>query len=94
MSEYIEIEAEATEDPRRMQLWTNVSLTGEAQGQEVYDSPAEMEEGSPLAQTLAYIEGIRRLHIEGRTMTIERDEDVAWHVIIADISAAVRDFFL
>lgn len=94
MSEYIEIEVEATDDPQRMQLWTNVSLTGEAQGQEVYDSQADMEEGSPLAQMLATIEGIRRLRIEGQSMIIERDEDVAWHVIIADISAAVRDFFL
>lgn len=94
MSEYIEIEAEATDDPQRMRLWTNVSLAGEAQGVEEYASPAEMEEGSPLAQTLAFVEGIRRLRIEGQTMIIERDEDAAWHVIIADVSAAVRDFFL
>ena len=94
MSEYIEIETETTDDPTRMRLLTNLSLSDEPQGLERYASPAEMEEGSPLAQTLAYVEGIRRLEIEGQTMTIVRDPNVPWHVIIADVSATVRDFFL
>lgn len=94
MSEYIEVEAEATDDPHRMRLQTNLSLASEMQGVERYHSPAEMEEGSPLAQALAYVEGIRQLHIEGQTMTIVRNPEVPWHIIIGDVSAAVRDFFL
>lgn len=94
MSEYIEIEALPGEDPHQVTLTTNVKLTLSAQAPEIYTSPQEMEEGSPLAQTLSYIEGIREVHISGQTMTVTRDPHVEWHVIIADISAAVRDFFL
>jgi hypothetical protein len=94
MSEYIEIETEITDDPQSVRLLTNLSLSDEPQGVERYASSAEMEEGSPLAQTLAYVEGIRRLEIEGQTMTIVRDPIVPWHVIIADVSAALREFFL
>lgn len=77
-----------------MTLTTNVRLSSPSQPSETYTSAEEMEEGSPLAQTLAYVEGIRELHISGQTMIVTRDPDVDWHVIIADISAAVRDFFL
>lgn len=94
MSEYIEIETEATEDPRCMYLVTNVKLVDARQHIEHYRSTVEMEEGSPLAQTLAYIEGIDELTIDERTMTIVRHPDTPWHVIIADVSAAVKEFFL
>jgi hypothetical protein len=53
-----------------------------------------MEEGSPLAQTLAYVEGIDELTIDEETMIIVRRPDMPWHVIIADVSAAVKEFFL
>lgn len=94
MSEYIEIEAEATEDPHCMHLVTNVKLTGARQRVEQYRSTVEMEEGSPLAQTLAYVEGIDELTIDDKTMTIVRHPDTPWHMIIADVSAAVKEFFL
>lgn len=94
MSEYIEIEALPGHDPQQVILTTNVNLAPSSQAPEIYTSPQEMEEGSPLAQTLSYIEGIEELHISGQTMTVTRDPGVEWHVIIADISAAVRDFFL
>ena len=94
MSEYIEIDPQPTSDPHKMILHTNLNLTPQTQTPETYTSTTAMEEGSPLAQTLAYVEGIRCLHVEGQTLTVVRDPDVDWHVIIADISAAVRDFFL
>ena len=94
MSEYIAIESTPGADPHQVILTTNITLTTASQASESYQSPEEMEEGSPLAQSLSYIEGIRELHISGQTMTSRRDPDVDWHIIIADISAAVRDFFL
>lgn len=94
MSEYIEIESLTGPDPDQVTLTTNVNLTPASQAPERYTTPEEMEEGSPLAQTLSYIEGIRELQISGQTVTVTRDPGAEWHVIIADISAAVRDFFL
>lgn len=94
MSEYIEIEAEATDDPHVMEFYTNVDLTGVDQTVEHYGSRADMEEGSPLAQTLAYVEGIRELRLAGQTIFITREPDVDWHIVVADVKAAVRDFFL
>jgi hypothetical protein len=94
MSEYIEIEAESTNDPNSTYLVTNVMLASVPQHEEHYRSSAEMEEGSLLAQTLAYVAGIEQLHINDKTMTIVRDPDVPWHVIIGDVSAAVKEFFL
>ncbi|MEJ2749059.1 MAG: NifU N-terminal domain-containing protein [Anaerolineae bacterium] len=92
MSEYIEIETEFSDDGEEMYVYTNLTLAeGEA---EQYDSPAAMEEGSPVAQALALLEGIARLHIEGREMVITRQPGAPWHVIVADVSAALKDFFL
>lgn len=94
MSEYIEIEAEATDDPLVIDFHTNLDLTGVQQTVEQYESREDMEEGSPLAQTLAFVDGIHRLRLAGQTMTVTRDPDVDWHIIVADVTAAVRDFFL
>lgn len=92
MSEYIEIEHEPGDDPDIMYIYTNVSLTENAPEQ--YDSVAAMEEGSPVAQAIAYVEGIRRLHLEGNELTVTREPEVPWHIIVAEISAAIKDFFL
>lgn len=92
MSEYIEIETELSDDSEEMYFFTNLTLSDGAAEQ--YESPAEMEEGSPVAQALALLEGIARLRIEGREMTITREPDYPWHVIVADVSAALKDFFL
>lgn len=92
MSEYIEIDTESTDDPDEMRFYTNVMLADA--GEEVYDSVEEMEEGSPVAQTLSFVEGIRRLRMDGGEMLVTRDPDTPWHIIVADVSAAIRDFFL
>jgi hypothetical protein len=92
MSEYIEIETELSDDEYTLAVYTNLRLNeGEA---EQYHSREELEEGTPVAQALAVIEGIRYLQIEGSNMIVRRDPDAPWHLIISDISAALKDFFL
>lgn len=92
MSEYIEIETEMSEDGSSMYFYTNLTLT-EADVEE-YDSTEAMEEGSPVAQALAVINGIAHLRIEASELVVTRQPEVPWHVIVADVSAALKDFFL
>lgn len=92
MSEYIEIETELSDDGQQMEFYTNLILTVE--GVELYESADEMAEGSPVAQALAAIDGIARLRIEERDMVIARLPDAAWHGIVSDVAAALKDFFL
>lgn len=95
MSEYIEIESELDEeDPAVIHLYTNLPLTTAASGVEEYDSYDEMMEGSPLAQALAVINGIAQLRLDGTDMMVVRDIETPEHALIADISAALKDFFL
>ena len=95
MSEYIEIESELDEEnPEVIHLYTNLPLTTSADGVEEYFSYDEMAEGSPLVQALVMIEGIEQLRIEESDMVIVRDPDTPHHALIADISAALKDFFL
>jgi hypothetical protein len=92
MSEYIEIETELSDDGRILTVYTNLRLNeGEV---EQYDSIEAAEEGTPVAQALAVIEGMHMLQIEGSNLTVQRDPDTPWHIIISDISAALKDFFL
>ncbi len=92
MSEYIEIETEFGDDGRSLFITTNLSLT--EGGAETYASLAEMEEGSPLAQALSVIDGIDHLTLNGRTLTLVREPEAPWHHLVADLSAALKDFFL
>lgn len=92
MSEYIEIETEASDDGKRIIVYTNLRL---AEGDvENYNSRESLEEGSPVAHALAMIDGIARLRIEDSDLFITRDPDVEWHIIVEDISTALKDFFL
>lgn len=92
MSEYIEIEAESGDEPGAIVITTNVLLA--EGGVERYDSLAALDEGSPLAQALAFVPGLYRVHIHEREMVVWYEPAVPAHVIVADISAAIRDFFL
>ena len=92
MSEYIEIETELSDDGSQIFLYTNLRLTD--QPVEEYHGTAEMEVGSPVAQALAVIEGIAYLRLAGDEMVITPEPDAARHAIVADISAALKDFFL
>ncbi len=92
MSEYIEIETETSDDGRRLIVYTNLRL---AEGDiEDYNTREKLEEGSPVAQALAMIDGIAHLRIEDSDLIITREPDVEWYTIVEDISAALKDFFL
>jgi len=92
MSEYIEIESEFTSEPNVMIVRTNLTLA--VAGTERYDSVAEMEEGSAVAQALAFVEGVVTLQIESHELMVEIDPSMPWHIVEAEISAALKDFFL
>lgn len=91
MSEYIEIETEIGDDGT-IYFYTNLKLAEE--GPETYASTAAMEEGSPVAQALSVIEGIDHVHIEDDEMVITPQPGAALHTIVADVAAALKDFFL
>ena len=91
MSEYIEIETEMG-DNGRIYMSTNLPLSeGEP---ETYDSLEAMEEGSAVAQALSVIEGIQLLHINHNDLIIVADPEVGVHVIVAEVTAVLKDFFL
>ncbi len=92
MSEYIEVFAENTNDPAIMMVRTNLHLAEEEP--EVYPTTQDMEEGSALAQVIAPVKGIVRLQIEENNLTIWRDLDVPWHLIVSEITVALKEFFL
>lgn len=92
MSEYIEITSELNDDETAVTLTTNLTLTQEPA--ESYTSLEAMAEGSPIAQTLSVIEGLASLTLHPHQIIITRQPFAEWHALIADISAALRDFFL
>jgi hypothetical protein len=92
MSEYIEIEAEASDDGMEIHFLTNLLLA--EGGEEVYESAAALEEGSPVAQALAPVFGIGRLRMQGNELYITPEPEADWHAVIADVTAALKEFFL
>jgi hypothetical protein len=92
MSEYIEIETELSDDGSQIYFYTNLRLTD--QEVEEYHDTVEMEVGSPVAQALAVIDGIAHLRLEADEMVITPQPDAPWHAIVADVSAALKDFFI
>ena len=91
MSEYIEIETEIGDDGR---LYISTNLPLSEGGPETYDSVEAMEEGSPVAQALSVVEGIRLLHISHNDLIIEAEAEIGTHVIVAEVTAVLKDFFL
>ena len=92
MSEYIEIKSEPTDIPNVVQVRTNLELAlGDP---EYYGSVSAMAEGSAVAQALATIEGLVTLRIEAHHLLVKHDIDMPWHIIEAEIAAALKDFFL
>jgi hypothetical protein len=53
-----------------------------------------MEEGSAVAQALSFIEGIESLSIEAHQMAVTRDPEVPWHILVAEVSAVVKELLL
>ena len=93
MSEYIDVQHEPTDDLDVVRLITNVQLNPEDES-EVYDSPEEGVEGSPLAQALFAVPGLAALTIDGSELVVVREQGVEWHDLIEDLTDALRDFFL
>jgi hypothetical protein len=91
MSEYIEIDAELG-DEGMILFHTNLNLTVEGRTERY--AAAELEEGSPVAQALAAVDGIKTLEISGGELIVVGRPDADWHVLIADVSAVLKDFFL
>lgn len=92
MSEYIEIEADLGEDGTLV-FATNLPLTPEGQV-ERYDTAAALEEGSPVAQALSLVPGIAALTLSGGQIILTAAPDSDWHALVADVSAALKEFFL
>lgn len=92
MSEYIEITVEPSEDGAAIHFFTNLRLAD--RGEEMYASVPDMEEGSPLAQALAVIPGLARVHIAGENLIVWRAPEVTWHALVEDVAAVLKDFFL
>ena len=93
MSEYIEVQAENSEDLNKVVVRTNLDLTEHSHLEE-YQTAEAMEEGSALAQMIAPIDGVRKLRIEQKDLTIWREEEVPWHLIVSEITVALKEFFL
>jgi hypothetical protein len=93
MTEYIDLHPEPTDNPDVMIVVTNLDLNPGDEA-EVYHSPEEGDEGSPLAQALFAVPGLAALTLDGGEIMIAREPDVEWHDLIEDVSDALRDFFL
>jgi len=91
MSEYIEIETEL--DDGVIVFTTNLSLTAEGR-EETYDSAEALEEGSPVAQALSLVPGIAALTMRGGHLTLTPAPDADDHALAADVTAALKEFFL
>ncbi len=92
MSEYMDIEAEWGDDGELL-FHTNLRLTTDGR-EERYASVAEMEVGSPVAQALSAVEGLATLWMRGGEIAATTQPDADWHVVIADVTAALKEFFL
>ncbi len=93
MSEYVTVETQPTDNPDVLEIVTNQKIAVE--GDEVYSSYDEGDEGTPIAQMLFNgVRGIRALTISGTTLLITRDPDVSWEEIVDEVRDALRDFFL
>ncbi|MDX2075818.1 MAG: NifU N-terminal domain-containing protein [bacterium] len=94
MSEYVKFEIEPTDDPNTMLLITNQTLSHDEAG-EFYPTPEAGEEGSPIAQALFFgVAGIQSLTLQGQSLTVTREADAIWDIVLDDIRNTLRDFFL
>ena len=91
MKENTRVELESTDDPNVMIVHTNRELS---ESIEVYHSPAEAANGTPLAALLGSIEGIIGLELNDRDMKIKRDPNIAWENIELEVIEILKDFYL
>lgn len=94
MPEYIRITPEYDpDDANVVYLVTNLNLAYEGE-EEYYEDASLGEIGSPLAQLMFLIDGVKALTITTDTLIITRNPEVDWHVLIDEISTAIKDFYL
>jgi scaffold Nfu/NifU family protein len=91
MKENTRVDLEPTDDPDVMLVHTNRELS---ESIEIYRSPEEAANGTPLAALLGSIEGIIGLELNNRDMQISRNPDVAWEDIELQVIEALKDFYL
>ncbi len=92
MSEYITIDVELTEDPQIVIIHTNLNLA--PAGDEHYPDAASGQAGSPLAQAIFAIDGITALTITGGDLMVTRSPEMELFLLVDEIDAALKDFFL
>ncbi|GAB4575118.1 MAG: hypothetical protein Kow0077_25070 [Anaerolineae bacterium] len=92
MSEYITLDVEDTEDPQTVVIKTNLLLAPD--GPEHYDDRVSGEHGSPLAQTIFAIAGVQALTLEENDMIITFSPETELFVLVDELDAALKDFFL
>lgn len=93
MSEYITFEIIPGDEAGKLQIITNQTLTQD--GEEIYNSPEEGDEGSPIAQMLFNgIDGLLALTLRETTLWVTHDPDIPLETIADEIRDALRDFFL
>lgn len=93
MSEYVTVEVEYGDNANVAELYVNQALTSE--GEERYESAADGDLGSPIAQMLyTAVEGINSLTISQDCLMIQRDPEYPWEAIIDEVRDALRDWFL
>ena len=93
MSEYVTFEIEPSDNPDKVELITNQTLT--VDGDEHYHNFDEGDQGSPIAQMLFNgVEGIEGLTITENSLIITRNPETPWEIIIDEVRDALRDFFL
>ena len=47
-----------------------------------------------MAQLLSGVDGIVTCQLDGGEIIIRRDPDTEWHNLVADVAAALKEFFL
>ena len=92
MSEYIEITTEEGDAINSLYIFTNLRLTEDAV--EEYDSQQAMELGSPVAQALSTVDGLRFIRLDDGDIIVHREPAADWYGIVEDITAVLKDFFL
>ena len=92
MSEYIEIATEIDDETHTIYLRTNLVLS--ELGKEQYKAPSDMEVGSPLAQFVSQIEGLRQLTILEHQLIVVHDPSIPSHAVASETASALREFFL
>ena len=93
MSEYVTVEVEFGDNLDTADLYVNQTLTGD--DEESYQSPAEGDLGSPIAQMLfTAVEGIQKLKVSEDCLTITREAGYPWEAIVDEVRDALRDWYL